>query len=159
MFDTVGFSLTIRNKTVYWEDLSRQMLVSILNGGDNWFQHPFITNIAKHRLRVCICSSSGDCAEVEVVFLINMSPLHSLMILGSCPPSPLSPGNTASWQNEEVSKPQLQKFFFNVYSYYSFCLLQSYIDSIPVKRLKRENKQFKNFFNYPFPYILSFPTW
>ena len=112
MFDTVGFSLTSRNKTVYWEDLSRQMLVSILNGGDNWFQHPFITNIAKHRLRVCICSSSGDCAEVEVVFLINMSPLHSLMILGSCHPSPLSPGNTAAWQNEEVSKPQLQKFFF-----------------------------------------------
>ena len=110
------------------------------------FRHPFITNIVEHRLHVC--SSSGDCAEVEVVFWINMSPQ-------SDDPRFLSPVTTVTRQHGRLAErgdeqTTAAKVFFNVYSYYSCCLLQSYIDSIPVKKLKTENKQFKTFFNYPF---------
>ena len=59
------------------------------------FRHPFITNIVEHHLHVC--SSSGDCAEVEVVFWINMSP-------PSDDPRFLSPVTTVTRQHGRLAE-------------------------------------------------------
>ena len=75
------------------------------------FRHPFITNIVEHHLHVC--SSSGDCAEVEVVFWINMSP-------PSDDPRFLSPVTTVTRQHGRLAErggeqTTAAKVFFKTY--------------------------------------------